>query len=576
MQTPRYLITLLLSLASHASASDTIIIRSGSVANAPGAPGAQIDNGTCIATAGPLTPLSGTAFGPEFGAACAGANPYVATPPPGIWMPSLPCDPEARWINSDLVTFPPDPLVYGDPRSVLYCFPFDVNTLFGSTICEARITLCWAVDDSFGDPSANSPNPIGVYVNGTPLSNAFKGGSRLAQSTAAQTITGLVWPGVNHLYIYQRDVGAGFSGVLFSAKIVIDSSPPCTPGVADTVLEFVSGQYQGAPQAIGGPVDNAVCLGNGVPLNAYQATPFSIGDFLAACQQGTAPVVVLPQPLWLPGLACDPEARWINQTAGPLGYGQPAQSTLYCIPIPITQPFCNVQLDLCWAADDYLGDPSGPNTIGAYINGAPLSAAFSGGNFATESSVSMNVTNWMSNVGMNYLVLYQRDAGALVSGIIYSARFTITPHIGCPPPGLGLQYCGPAVVNSSGLAGSISASGSPIVVSNDLILVGQGLTTNAFAYFLASQTQGFVANPGGSRGNICLGGSIGRVVGGAILNSGVGGSVAVAANLTAMPQPNGPVVVAPGDTWNFQCWYRDSFNGAATSNFTEGLSILFN
>lgn len=573
MHTPRYL-TLLLALAPSAGASDTIIIRSGSLANAPAAPGAQIDNGTCIATTVPLTPLSGTAFGAEFSAACAGANPYVATPPPGIWMPTLPCDPEARWINSDLITFPPDPNVYGDPRSVLYCFPFDVNTLFGSTICEARITMCWAVDDSFGDPTG--ANPIGVYVNGTPLSNAFKGGSRLAQTTAAQTITTLIWPGTNHLYIYQRDVGAGFSGVMFSAKIVIDSSPPCTPGVADVVVEFVSGQYQGAPQAIGGPVDNVVCIGNGAPLVPYQAAPFSPNDLMTACQQGTAPVVVLQQPQWLQGLSCNPEARWINQTAGPGGYGQPAQSTLYCMPIPITQPFCNVQLDLCWCVDDYLGDSPGPNPVGAYINGTPLSSAFSGGNLGTESSASMNVTSLMSVTGMNHLVLYQRDAGANVSGIIYSARFTITPHVGCPPPGLGDPYCGPAVVNSSGMSGSISASGSPLVTSNDLILIGEGLTTNAFAYFVASRAQGFVANPGGSQGNICLGGSIGRVVGGSILNSGSGGSVAVAANLMAMPQPTGPVAVVPGDSWNFQCWYRDSFGGAATSNFTDGLSILFN
>ncbi len=35
----------------------------------------------------------------------------------------------------------------------------------------------------------------------------------------------------------------------------------------------------------------------------------------------------------------------------------------------------------------------------------------------------------------------------------------------------------------------------------------------------------------------------------------------------------GPVsVVQPGDTWNFQCWYRDTFN---TNNFTDGVSVTF-
>jgi len=571
MNFTHYTIAALLALTSAASANQTIIIRSGSVGNAPGAPGMQIDNGRCVSTTGSMMPLSSTAFGPEFGAACSGAHPYIAAPPQGVWTPGLACDSEARWINPSLLPFSPGG-VYGEPRSALYCFPFDVNTVFGATICEARITLCWAVDDALGDPS--SPNPIGAYVNGTPLSNAFKGGSRLASSTAAQTITSLVWPGTNHLFIYQRDVGSGYSGLIFSAKIVIEAVGPCTPGVSDTVLDLVSGQFQGAPQGVGGAVDNAVSLGNGAPLVPYQSTPFAVADLLGVCQQGVAPVVIQPHPLWAQGLACNPEARWIHPVSGAGGYGLPAESVLYCIPFHIAQTFCNVELDLCWVVDDHLGDPSGPNPIGAYLNGVPLSGAFAGGNYATESSASMNVTS-LVNTGQNRLVLYQRDAGSLVSGIIYSARLTITPQVVCPPHGIGISYCGPAVVNSAGSSGSIHAAGSTLVSSNDLILEAAGLNPHAFAFFIASRDTGFVANPGGSRGNICLGGSIGRVVGGSIQNSGAGGSVAVAVDLNAIPQPNGTVAVMPGDTWNFQCWYRDSLNGAATSNFTDGLSLLF-
>jgi hypothetical protein len=35
------------------------------------------------------------------------------------------------------------------------------------------------------------------------------------------------------------------------------------------------------------------------------------------------------------------------------------------------------------------------------------------------------------------------------------------------------------------------------------------------------------------------------------------------------------VQVLAGQTWNFQCWFRDAVGGVATSNFTDGLSILF-
>ena len=41
-----------------------------------------------------------------------------------------------------------------------------------------------------------------------------------------------------------------------------------------------------------------------------------------------------------------------------------------------------------------------------------------------------------------------------------------------------------------------------------------------------------------------------------------------------MPTPVGAQAVLPGDTWHFQCWYRDA-NPGVTSNFSDGLSITF-
>ncbi|MCP4035984.1 MAG: hypothetical protein GY733_03545 [bacterium] len=31
--------------------------------------------------------------------------------------------------------------------------------------------------------------------------------------------------------------------------------------------------------------------------------------------------------------------------------------------------------------------------------------------------------------------------------------------------------------------------------------------------------------------------------------------------------------VQPGDTWNFQCWYRDN-NPGPTSNFTDAVTVV--
>lgn len=139
---------------------------------------------------------------------------------------------------------------------------------------------------------------------------------------------------------------------------------------------------------------------------------------------------------------------------------------------------------------------------------------------------------------------------------------------------VGTNYCS-AAPNSTGSAATMSGSGSAVVHLNDLVLTSSGLPQNAAAYFLSSRTRGFVMNPGGSAGNLCVGSPIGRLVGGVIANSGSTGIVDVAADLTAMPQPNGAVVVVPGDTWNFQCWYRDAVGGSATSNFSDGLAVLF-
>ena len=141
---------------------------------------------------------------------------------------------------------------------------------------------------------------------------------------------------------------------------------------------------------------------------------------------------------------------------------------------------------------------------------------------------------------------------------------------------LGSNYCGPAVANSTGNPGSISAEGSPSAAANNVTLTVSDLPANAFGFFLTSQTTANVANPGGSQGNLCLGGAIGRFVGpGQIKNSGAGGTFDLVLDLTQQPSPTGFVSIQPGESWNFQAWHRDAVGGSVTSNFTDGLTISF-
>jgi hypothetical protein len=139
--------------------------------------------------------------------------------------------------------------------------------------------------------------------------------------------------------------------------------------------------------------------------------------------------------------------------------------------------------------------------------------------------------------------------------------------------GLGTNYC-TANPNSTGAAGSISATGSLQVASNNFVLAVEELPLNSFGFFLVSRSQGFVPMPGGSQGNLCLSGAIGRFQN-QIQSSGATGSFSIPVNLTAIPTPTGTVAAQAGDTWNFQAWHRDAVGGVPTSNFTDGLGVLF-
>lgn len=140
----------------------------------------------------------------------------------------------------------------------------------------------------------------------------------------------------------------------------------------------------------------------------------------------------------------------------------------------------------------------------------------------------------------------------------------------------GSNYCSTAVPNSTGVGTVISAAGSDFAGDNFMTLVASSMPSNATGLFITSLTQNFVAMPGGSSGNLCLGGAIGRYVdSGQIMNSGGAGRIELAIDLAQHPTPNGLVTVTAGDTWNFQAWHRDVVGGVVTSNFSSGLSITF-
>jgi hypothetical protein len=155
------------------------------------------------------------------------------------------------------------------------------------------------------------------------------------------------------------------------------------------------------------------------------ATAFQSSHFDSACA-GPQAILIDPAPFaWVPQLACDPDARWI--ASGELG--QPGscdgirRSVLYCAAFNNDYGCTTADsIAVCWAVDDYLGDPAGfpgPNPGGVYLNGVDLGPAFSGlGAAQQQTAVAYNVP---INVGLNQLAVYQRDAGCGVAGLILSA-----------------------------------------------------------------------------------------------------------------------------------------------------------
>ncbi|MEZ6014621.1 MAG: hypothetical protein R3F49_05880 [Planctomycetota bacterium] len=223
--------------------------------------------------------------------------------------------------------------------------------------------------------------------------------------------------------------------------------------------------------------------------------------------------------------------------------------------------------------------------VGGVIFAEFFSELAGGGVSASEilSGGPLNVTgtwqtfNFMTVAGPNVSGGITLQFAAVPGAIVGSTAEVLIDDVSVSLAASGPQnYCGPAVANSTGASAVMSATGSFIVANNDTTIACDSMPTNAFSFFITSRTQGFSMMPGGSSGNLCLAGAIGRFTGpGQIQNSGGTGRVQLALNLTQQPTPTGLVSVVSGDTWNFQCWFRDASMGTATSNFSDGIEISF-
>ena len=149
------------------------------------------------------------------------------------------------------------------------------------------------------------------------------------------------------------------------------------------------------------------------------------------------------------------------------------------------------------------------------------------------------------------------------------------------------NFCDPAAVNSSGNSAVLTSMPIATGAGYRLLVSGGPTSNNSLGYFIMS---GSIAGPIPlGDGNLCLGGTVGRYSpnSGANLNSlGIFNSLGVFTNPSGtsatgfgfdIPTELPPLIgglIAPGSTWHFQLWFRDSGLGP-TTNLSNGLSLTF-
>ncbi|MEM1452748.1 MAG: choice-of-anchor B family protein [Planctomycetota bacterium] len=204
-----------------------------------------------------------------------------------------------------------------------------------------------------------------------------------------------------------------------------------------------------------------------------------------------------------------------------------------------------------WARVERVG-PSGAGTSGGWIENV----------FRVRDFVSPT-----AQVRMRFIASDLGD-GSIVEAAIDDFRID---DVECGD-GIGTVYCD-GVANSTGGVATIIGSGSAIIAQNNLSLTAVDLPFSTTGYMIVSRDEAFVPNPGGSQGNLCVGGATGRYLG-QVGNSGFFGSFTTTIDVLAIPQSSGAVAALPGETFRFQVWYRDA-NPTVTSNFTRGYAVTF-
>lgn len=148
-----------------------------------------------------------------------------------------------------------------------------------------------------------------------------------------------------------------------------------------------------------------------------------------------------------------------------------------------------------------------------------------------------------------------------------STSFTVVcKDDGAIPAPIGTSYC-TVVPNSTGLKAAMQLLGSG-KAGDPLLAELENAPLNQFGQFVAGPTAVFLQGPGGSAGNLCVGGTVYRYKH-KLFHTGNTGTACV--HLETNGTHGAIPAFATGSTMRFQCWFRDG----ATSNYSDAVALTF-
>jgi hypothetical protein len=139
----------------------------------------------------------------------------------------------------------------------------------------------------------------------------------------------------------------------------------------------------------------------------------------------------------------------------------------------------------------------------------------------------------------------------------------LAPSGGCLPAS---RYCPPSP-NSVGPGATMSASGSPSLSANDLVLTAGPCPTGQPGVFFYGSAR--IELPFGN-GHRCVGGDVFRLDSPVFV--GPNGLAMRARDFGAPPAAAGPGRIDAWSSWNFQFWYRDP---GAGFDLSDALGLRF-